>query len=77
MAFVNRCGQVLRMIVSTYQAASGAGAAAMEELKLQTQEVHLFSTFVACSSSVCLATCSMVYTLFLGIGRKGTNMQNL
>ena len=27
------------MVVSTYQAASGAGAAAMEELKLQTQEV--------------------------------------
>jgi hypothetical protein len=49
----------------------------MEELKLQTQEVHLFSSFVACSSSVCLATFSMVYTLFLGIGRKGTNLQNL
>jgi aspartate-semialdehyde dehydrogenase len=29
------------MVVSTYQAASGAGAAAMEELKLQTQEVHI------------------------------------
>jgi len=27
------------MVVSTYQAASGAGAAAMEELKLQTKEV--------------------------------------
>ncbi|CAN1138339.1 Aspartate-semialdehyde dehydrogenase [Linum perenne] len=31
--------QVLRMVVSTYQAASGAGAAAMEELELQTREV--------------------------------------
>ncbi|KAD1969852.1 hypothetical protein E3N88_42083 [Mikania micrantha] len=30
---------VLRMVVSTYQAASGAGAAAMEELELQTREV--------------------------------------
>ena len=34
--------QVLRMVVSTYQAASGAGAAAMEELKLQTKEVQFF-----------------------------------
>lgn len=31
--------QVTRMVVSTYQAASGAGAAAMEELELQTREV--------------------------------------
>ncbi|XP_028113581.1 uncharacterized protein LOC114311650 [Camellia sinensis] len=31
--------QVLRMVVSTYQAASGAGAAAMEELEQQTREV--------------------------------------
>lgn len=31
--------QVLRMVVSTYQAASGAGAAAMEELVQQTREV--------------------------------------
>ncbi|RVW34544.1 Aspartate-semialdehyde dehydrogenase [Vitis vinifera] len=30
---------VVRMVVSTYQAASGAGAAAMEELELQTREV--------------------------------------
>ncbi|KAF6168389.1 hypothetical protein GIB67_018229 [Kingdonia uniflora] len=30
---------VIRMVVSTYQAASGAGAAAMEELELQTREV--------------------------------------
>lgn len=29
------------MVVSTYQAASGAGAAAMEELKQQTREVFL------------------------------------
>ncbi|CAI0459322.1 unnamed protein product [Linum tenue] len=33
--------KVLRMVVSTYQAASGAGAAAMEELELQTREVFL------------------------------------
>ncbi|KAF7133143.1 hypothetical protein RHSIM_Rhsim09G0088900 [Rhododendron simsii] len=31
--------KVLRMVVSTYQAASGAGAAAMEELEQQTREV--------------------------------------
>lgn len=30
------------MIVSTYQAASGAGAAAMRELELQTYEVSSF-----------------------------------
>ena len=30
---------VSSMVVSTYQAASGAGAAAMEELKTQTKEV--------------------------------------
>lgn len=29
------------MVVSTYQAASGAGAAAMEELELQTREVFI------------------------------------
>ena len=29
------------MVVSTYQAASGAGAAAMEELQLQTREVWI------------------------------------
>ena len=31
--------QVRRMVVSTYQAASGAGQAAMDELELQTKEV--------------------------------------
>lgn len=31
------------MVVSTYQAASGAGAAAMEELELQTREVWSIS----------------------------------
>ncbi|KAJ1293501.1 hypothetical protein BS78_01G073100 [Paspalum vaginatum] len=36
---LHRHAKVLRLVVSTYQAASGAGAAAMEELKLQTQEV--------------------------------------
>ena len=35
--------QVIRMVVSTYQAASGAGAAAMRELELQTQEVYPIS----------------------------------
>lgn len=34
-----RLGKVKRMIVSTYQAASGAGAAAMEELRQQTRDV--------------------------------------
>ncbi|KAF5194841.1 Aspartate-semialdehyde dehydrogenase [Thalictrum thalictroides] len=36
---IHRHSKVIRMVVSTYQAASGAGAAAMEELKLQTHEV--------------------------------------
>jgi len=31
------------MVVSTYQAASGAGAAAMEELEQQTREVRHIS----------------------------------
>lgn len=37
--------QVVRMVVSTYQAASGAGAAAMEELVQQTREVSSLSRF--------------------------------
>lgn len=36
---LHRQAKVTRMVVSTYQAASGAGAAAMEELELQTREV--------------------------------------
>jgi aspartate-semialdehyde dehydrogenase len=40
------------MVVSTYQAASGAGAAAMEELKLQTQEVHIFFYKLPCPVNV-------------------------
>ncbi|KAJ8479289.1 hypothetical protein OPV22_023016 [Ensete ventricosum] len=36
---LHRHAKVVRMIVSTYQAASGAGAAAMEELLQQTHEV--------------------------------------
>ncbi|XP_073005675.1 uncharacterized protein [Typha latifolia] len=36
---LHRHAKVVRMVVSTYQAASGAGAAAMEELELQTREV--------------------------------------
>lgn len=36
---LHRHAKVIRMVVSTYQAASGAGAAAMEELELQTREV--------------------------------------
>ncbi|XP_057961175.1 uncharacterized protein LOC131153121 [Malania oleifera] len=36
---LHRHAKVTRMVVSTYQAASGAGAAAMEELELQTREV--------------------------------------
>lgn len=35
---LHRRAKVVRMVVSTYQAASGAGAAAMEELELQTRE---------------------------------------
>ncbi|KAL3828274.1 hypothetical protein ACJIZ3_017076 [Penstemon smallii] len=36
---LHRRAKVTRMVVSTYQAASGAGAAAMEELEEQTREV--------------------------------------
>ncbi|KAK3222192.1 hypothetical protein Dsin_009217 [Dipteronia sinensis] len=36
---LHRRAKVTRMVVSTYQAASGAGAAAMEELELQTREI--------------------------------------
>ncbi|GJP52524.1 hypothetical protein CLOM_g11627 [Closterium sp. NIES-68] len=36
---LHRRAKVKRMVVSTYQAASGAGAAAMAELELQTKEV--------------------------------------
>jgi aspartate-semialdehyde dehydrogenase len=36
---LHRRAKVTRMVVSTYQAASGAGAAAMEELEQQTREV--------------------------------------
>lgn len=36
---LHRHAKVKRMVVSTYQAASGAGAAAMAELELQTREV--------------------------------------
>lgn len=36
---LHRRAKVRRMVVSTYQAASGAGAAAMAELELQTKEV--------------------------------------
>ncbi|KAM7484713.1 hypothetical protein LguiA_000722 [Lonicera macranthoides] len=36
---LHKRAKVLRMVVSTYQAASGAGAAAMEELEQQTREV--------------------------------------
>jgi len=36
---LHRAATVERMVVSTYQAASGAGAAAMAELELQTREV--------------------------------------
>ena len=35
---LHKVARVKRMVVSTYQAASGAGQAAMEELELQTKE---------------------------------------
>ena len=35
------------MVVSTYQAASGAGAAAMEELEQQTREVQFIPMFLS------------------------------
>lgn len=39
-------GRISRLIVSTYQSASGAGAAAMEELKEQTQQELLGQSLV-------------------------------
>lgn len=36
---LHRAAKVKRMVISTYQAASGAGQAAMDELELQTKEV--------------------------------------
>nr|QKY14838.1 aspartate semialdehyde dehydrogenase (DHAS) [Polytomella parva] len=36
---LHRIAKVNRMVVSTYQAASGAGAAAMEELRQQTRDI--------------------------------------
>jgi aspartate-semialdehyde dehydrogenase len=36
---LHKAAKVKRMVVSTYQAASGAGQAAMDELELQTKEV--------------------------------------
>ncbi|CAI5522975.1 unnamed protein product [Closterium sp. Naga37s-1] len=41
---IHRRAKVKRMVVSTYQAASGAGAAAMAELELQTKE-YAFNLF--------------------------------
>ncbi|KAJ6890878.1 hypothetical protein NC651_024398 [Populus alba x Populus x berolinensis] len=41
---LHKHAKVIRMVVSTYQAASGAGAAAMEELELQTRE-YAFNLF--------------------------------
>ncbi|KAB2053097.1 hypothetical protein ES319_A12G164200v1 [Gossypium barbadense] len=41
---LHRHAKVTRMVVSTYQAASGAGAAAMHELELQTRE-YAFNLF--------------------------------
>lgn len=41
------------MVVSTYQAASGAGAAAMEELELQTREVSSVYPILMISLSFC------------------------
>ncbi|CAN1796550.1 Aspartate-semialdehyde dehydrogenase, partial [Linum perenne] len=43
---LHKHAKVLRMVVSTYQAASGAGAAAMEELELQTREVYFHSSLL-------------------------------
>jgi aspartate-semialdehyde dehydrogenase len=64
------------MVVSTYQAASGAGAAAMEELKLQTQEVIYFPYYVSLSSSGANSVLDCHFTLYLGLGGESTNMQH-
>jgi hypothetical protein len=69
--------QVLRMVVSTYQAASGAGAAAMEELKLQTKEVQFLFSSLCCPFQLrCLFGYTLSDLLHLGLGREGTNMQH-
>lgn len=39
LAPLRKLGKIKRVVISTYQAASGAGAQAMEELKTQTHEV--------------------------------------
>ncbi len=39
MTALHRAANIRRLVISTYQAASGAGAQAMEELKTQTQDV--------------------------------------
>lgn len=49
----NYAVQVTRMVVSTYQAASGAGAAAMEELELQTREVFHFLCYDLIYQPIC------------------------
>lgn len=59
---LHRYAKVLRMVVSTYQAASGAGAAAMEELELQTREVFLY--FILSFSRV---STTMVYLIELDV----------
>ena len=46
ICFIAVIMQVKRMVVSTYQAASGAGAAAMEELEQQTHEVQFI--YIVC-----------------------------
>lgn len=68
--------QVLRMVVSTYQAASGAGAAAMEELKLQTKEVCFFFPMLLFPVVMFVWLHTKWSTLHLGLGREGTDMQH-
>jgi aspartate-semialdehyde dehydrogenase len=74
--------QVLRMVVSTYQAASGAGAAAMEELELQTREVWIdlfyYRELMLGETGFVVFDRKLKFLFFVfnfaGIGRKTTNM---
>lgn len=72
----NTDSQVVRMVVSTYQAASGAGAAAMEELELQTREVLTYCVFYLgfVSSSTCDLILIFPCIYVEGFGRETTNL---
>lgn len=74
---LHKVAKVKRMIVSTYQAASGAGAAAMEELREQTRDVLegkeakpvIFPYQVLASETCPAAAAAAAAAALLSIGR--------